>query len=297
MTQFDANWLDQLDGFMSLFGDSFRRRDQARWASVYLRALLTVEGRKTINRLAHGAALSPELTAEDAAQALQNFVNQSPWDEQAIWRRCRSLLAERLAGPEGVFVADDLTFVKQGRHSVGVQRQYSNSLGRKANCQIAVALYYVSATGAAPLGLRLYLPRAWLQQPERLDAAGVPHESRRAVGKAAVALELLDEVRKEGWPALPVLGGAGHAASADFLDGLHPRGLSYLPEAAAEAASVRRATAEVEASLTEGLGLHHFEGRSWRGFHHHACLVALAYVFRQLHGCRGGCLPAAAVGA
>ena len=138
---------------------------------------------------------------EDAAQALQNFVNQSPWDEQIVWRRYRTLLAERVAEPDGVFVVNDLTFIKQGRHSVGVQRQYSSALGRKTNCQIAVALHHVGAAGGCPLGLRLYLPRAWLQQPQRLDAVGVAPENRLAGGKGAIALDLLDEARKDGWSA------------------------------------------------------------------------------------------------
>jgi SRSO17 transposase len=327
MVEHDAGSPQRLNDFMSLFGDAFRRRDQARWAAVYLQGLLTAEGRKTINRLARRVVLPPELTVEDAAQALQNFVNQSPWDEQTIWRRYRILLAERFAELDGAFVLDDLTFVKQGRHSVGVQRQYSSALGRKTNCQIAVALHHAGATGCHPLGLRLYLPRAWLQQPQRLDAAGVPQESRLAGGKGAIALDLLDEARKDGWPARRVLGGAGFAVDRDFRESLNSRGLVYLLDAPAglerlegerfqlaeedrgwisncagdadamvwQPQQTQRAANEVEAHLMSGLGLDHFEGRSWRGFHHHACLVMLAFAFRLLHGCHGDCPPAETV--
>jgi SRSO17 transposase len=323
MVEHDAGWPQQLNEFMSLFGDAFRRRDQARWAAVYLQGLLTAEGRKTINRLARRVVLPPELTVEDAAQALQNFVNQSPWDEQIVWRRYRTLLAERLAEPDGLFVVNDLTFIKQGRHSVGVQRQYSSALGRKTNCQIAVALHQVGAAGGCPLGLRLYLPRAWLQQPQRLDAAGVAPENRLAGGKGAIALDLLDEARKDGWSARRVLGGASFAADRDFRENLNSRGLVYFLDAPAglelaegerflsgeqgrgwvsnfvgdadamlgKQQQTRRAADEVEAHLMSGLGLDHFEGRSWRGFHHHACLVMLAFAFRLLHGCHVDCPP------
>ncbi len=326
MVEHDASWPQQLNDFMSLFGNAFRRRDQARWAAVYLQGLLTAEGRKTINRLARQVILPPEMTVEDAAQALQNFVNQSPWDEQAIWRRYRILLAERLAGPEGACVVDDLTFIKQGRHSVGVQRQFSSALGCKTNCQIAVALHFVGAAGCCPLGLRLYLPRAWLQQPQRLDAAGVPQENRRISGKAAIALDLLDEARRDGWSARWVLGGAGLGADRDFRDGLSSRGLVYLLDAPADLELMEgetfrtteegrgsvsnfvgdayslpwqpqqawQAANEAKTRLMNGLGLDHFEGRSWRGFHHHACLVMLAFAFRLLHGCHGDCTPAGA---
>jgi SRSO17 transposase len=325
MNEHDAAWLQGLDDYAALFRDDFRRRDQARWAAVYLQGLLREGGRKTIGGLARRVVLPPDLTVEDAAQALQNFVNQSPWDEQKVWRRHRALLAERLAAPEGVFVLDDVAFVKQGACSVGVQRQYSGALGRKTNCQIAVGLYHAGPAGCGPLSLRLYLPRGWLLQPQRLAAAGVPWERRDGRTKGAIALELLDEARSEGWPARLVTGGAGFGADADFREGLSQRGLSYLLEAPGDveaadgetlwpagggrvlvgnvggvsaaptrAADARRAAAEAGSVLMKELGLDHFEGRSWRGFHHHACLVMLAYGFRLFRGCEEGC---AAVGA
>jgi SRSO17 transposase len=325
MSAFDAGRLRSLDEYAALFREAFRRRDQARWAAVYLQGLLGDAERKSIGGLARRVLLPPDVTAEDAAQALQNFVNQSPWDEGRVWRRYRGLMAERLARPDGVFVLDDPAFVKQGRHSVGVQRQYSGALGRKTNCQIAVALHHAGTAGCCPLALRLYLPRGWLQHPHRLDAAGVPECRRRALGKGAIALELLDEARAEGWSAGLVAGGAGFGADREFREGLAARGLTYLLEAPGDvepldtetvwpaedgrlqvgnvgdasaapprAASARKAAAEAGAELMKGLGLEHFEGRSWRGFHHHACLVMLAYGFRFFRG-RESATPAAGV--
>jgi len=308
MADFDAEWLRSLDNYIALFRDAFRRREQAHWAAVYLQGLLRPGGRKTIGGMVRRVAPLLNLMAEDAAQALQHFVNQSPWDEAKVWRHYRGLMAKRLAGPDGWFVLDDPAFVKQGRHSVGVQRQYSGALGRKTNCQIAVTLYYASPAGSCPLDLRLYLPRGWLQQPHRLDAAGVPEGCRRAGGKGAIALELLDQVRSEGWPAAPVAAGAAFGGDREFREALSAGGWTYLLEAPAnvdlglgetlwpaegvrtwvgngrtapgQAEAARRAAAEAGATLTAELGLDHFEGRSWRGFHHHVCLVMLAYGFR-----------------
>src|SRR5439155_3840743 len=127
--------------------------------------------------------------------ALQQFVNQRPWDERAVLRRYRATLAETFASPEGIFLFDDVSFPKQGRHSVGVQRQYCGALGKKANCQVAVSVHYVSPRGHYPLDLRLYLPSSWLTDEERLDQAGVPQDQRRARTKPEIALELLDRVR------------------------------------------------------------------------------------------------------
>src|SRR5215470_13252027 len=100
-------------------------------------------------------------------------------------------MAERLADADGVFVLDDPAFPKQGRHSVGVQRQYSSALGRKTNCQVAVVLLHAGAAACFPLALRLYLPRGWQQDPERLDAAGVPAHFRRPLTRADLTRELL----------------------------------------------------------------------------------------------------------
>src|SRR5207249_11789459 len=129
------------------------------------------------------------LMVKDPTQALQNFVNQSPWDEQVVWRRHRGHLAQAFGSPEGLFVLEDTSFPKQGQHSVGVQRQYCGALGKKANCQVAVSVHYVSPQGHYPLDLRLYLPDRWLTDAARLDEAGVPAAERRTLTKPEIALE------------------------------------------------------------------------------------------------------------
>jgi SRSO17 transposase len=324
MAKADAVLLRQLDDYLGLFRDVFRRRDQARWAAVYLQGLLCATGRKSIENLAGSVVLPPDLGVTDVSQALQNFINQSPWDEQQLWRRYRSLVTERLtpaARRDGVLVIQDVAFPKQGRHSVGVQRQYVAGLGRKMNCQLAVSLHHISQTGYCPLVLRLYLPRGWSSAGTRLEAAGVPPAHQRQASRAQIALELLDAVRAEGIPCRIVLAGPGYGATGTFREELARRGLCYLvevpsgsapvlgggeellswpegepseagrqalaalPEAkrAQESARLWRLLERAERGCwqwREELGLDHFEGRSWRGFHHHACLVMLAFGFR-----------------
>ena len=124
-----SHWLERLDDYVDLFRDDFRRRDQIRWASVYLQGLLLEGQTKTIGAMARRVLLPPDLVVEDVSQALQNFVNQSPWDERKLWRRHRQL-AHHQHGAAGAFVLDDLVFVKNGRHSVGVQRQFSARLAQ-----------------------------------------------------------------------------------------------------------------------------------------------------------------------
>jgi SRSO17 transposase len=317
--EYDASWLQRLDDFAEHFREDFRRRDQARWAAVYLQGLLLAPGeRKTTGTMARRVVLPPDLVVEDVAQALQNFVNQSPWDERLAGRRYRARLAETFADPEGAFVVDELAVPKQGRHSVGVQRQYSSALGRKTNCQVAVVLYHFGPAGVCPLSLRLYLPRVWLGNVPQLESAGVPEEFRRPQNKPGIALELLDEARAEGWPARVVVAGNGLGADRDFRAAVLERGLTYVAEAdpdqpagpdehrdpSAEGVTwlsnrpfdegLRRAEGgkpaarELGRNLLQDFGLEHFEGRSWRGFHHHACLVFLAFAFRALCADKAG---------
>jgi SRSO17 transposase len=226
--ELDATALDRLRDYAALFADDFPQAKPARWAGVYLQGLLLDGERKSIEPLSRRVTLPEGLQSKDPEQALQQFVNQSPWDEHKVLRRYRAHLARTFAGPEGIFLFDDVSFPKQGPHSVGVQRQYCGALGKKANCQVAVSVHYVGPEGHYPLDLRLYLPDSWLADPQRLDKAGVPEAERRALTKPQIALELLDRVRAEGLPGKAVVADAGYGVSGEFRDGLDARGLTYL---------------------------------------------------------------------
>ena len=152
--------LGRLRDYATLFRDDFCRHDQARWAAIYLQGLLRDGERKSIEPLTRHVVLPADWQVADPVQAVQHFVNQSPWQEQRLWQRYRRHLAQTFASPQGIFVVDDVSYPKQGRHSVGVQRQYCGALGKKANCQVAVSLHYVSPKGHYPLALQLYLPQS-----------------------------------------------------------------------------------------------------------------------------------------
>src|SRR5262245_17129136 len=143
--------LGRLGEYAASFADTFPQARPARWAGVYLQGLLLDGERKSIEPLSRRVSLPEELAVTDTDQALQQFVNQSPWDEAKVLTRYRSRLAEAFASPEGIFLFDDVSFPKQGNHSVGVQRQYCGASGKKANCQVAVSVHYVSPKGHYPL--------------------------------------------------------------------------------------------------------------------------------------------------
>ena len=220
--------LQRLDVYAARFHDDFNRPRQAQYSGVYLQGLILDGQRKSIEPLSRKVTLPPGLQVADLDQALQQFVGQSTWDDQALWKRYRSVMAETFASPAGIFVIDDTSFPKQGQHSVGVQRQYCGASGKKANCQVAPSVHYVSPKGHYPLAMKLYLPQVWLDDLKRLDRSGVPQEARRTLTKGQIALELLDLVRSEGLPGRVVVADAGYGVSGPFREGLASRGLHYI---------------------------------------------------------------------
>ena len=199
----------------------FPRSDQFNQGRIYLHGLLLDGERKSIEPLSRRVPGGDE-------QRLQQFVNQSPWDPAPVLAAYRARMAAALASPDGLIVLDDTGFPKQGRHSVGVARQYSGTLGKRANCQVAVSLHYATAAADYPLALRLYLPEAWTDAPERLERARVPPDERAFKTKWQIALELLDTVCEERLPHRLVVADAGYGAVTEFREGLEARQERYI---------------------------------------------------------------------
>ena len=162
------------------------------------------------------------------SSVLQLFVNQSIWDEQAVLQIYRSIMGAAFDDPDGMVVIDDTGFAKKGRQSVGVARQYSGTLGKTDNCQVAVSLHYASPRGDYPLALRLFLPESWTSQLERMQAARVPPQHQAPRTKNEIALDLLDQLHAEGLPYRAVVVDAGYGISVDFRRGLDDRGVTYV---------------------------------------------------------------------
>ncbi|XWU98013.1 IS701 family transposase [Corallococcus exiguus] len=135
-------------------------------------------------------------------------------------------LEERLPEVEAL-VVDDTGFPKKGKHSVGVARQYSGTLGRTDNCQVAVSLHLAGARGSGCIGMRLYLPEEWATDKARRKAAGVPEEVC-ATRKWELALSQLDDALTWGVRKHVVLADAGYGNCREFREGLTARGLPYL---------------------------------------------------------------------
>ena len=219
--ELDAGVLERLQAYAREFRPLFQRIDQYLQGRIYLHGLLLDGERKSIEPMSRRVP-------EGNEQRLQQFINQSPWEAGAVLRAYRARMAGAFADAAGRIVIDDTGFPKQGQHSVGVARQYSGTLGKRANCQVAVSLHYATDQDDYPLALRLYLPETWTSAPERLDRGYVPEAERAFKTKWQIALELLDSVRAEGLPHRLVLADAGYGAVGEFRDGLEARGEAYL---------------------------------------------------------------------
>lgn len=157
--------LGRLGAYADRFREDFNRPRQAQYSGVSLQGLILDGERKSIEPLSRKVTRPPGLEVADLDQALQQFVGQSTWDERSVWTRYRSVMAETFASPAGIFVVDDTSFPKQGKHSVGVQRQYCGAAGKTANCQVAPSVHYVAPKGHYPLAMRLYLPGVGWRTP------------------------------------------------------------------------------------------------------------------------------------
>jgi SRSO17 transposase len=382
-------WEEELGRWLAPFLARLRREAQRGWAPVYLKGLILPGERESIEPMA--ARVAP-----GDLQQLHHFVSTSPWATAPLEDELVKAADRPVGGPGAVLVVDDTALVKQGRHSVGVKRQYCGQLGKRANCRSLVSLTLARAEVPVGAGLRLFLPEDWAADAGRRAATGVP-EAVAYRPKWRIALDEIDRVLAAGARFRHVLADAEYGRAAEFRAGLAERHFAYAvgilpaqqvypadvtlacparkatgrprkhpvpsvasvaaaelvearPEAfravswragtkgplKAEFAALRvrvadgpvaaggrhlpgeeawlvgehRASGErkyylsnlppdasletlaalikarwiceqVHQQLKDELGLDHFEGRSWRGLHHHALLCLLAFAFLQ----------------
>jgi len=204
---------------------SMGRKERRQHAEEYIRGLLMDGERKSIEPMA-------DRLPDGDVQALQQFVSQSPWPTKEV----RASLARKVEGEfvvEPYWLVDEVSFPKQGKHSVGVARQYCGALGKTANCQVAVTLDLGTEESSTPLNWALYLPEQWINDPVRRKKAGIPEEIIFKT-KTELALDLIDEVRAWGLQDRLVLTDSGYGDSYEFRQGLRNRELDYVAQVSGE---------------------------------------------------------------
>jgi SRSO17 transposase len=176
----------------------FQRAEVRNRVGRYLRALLaSVEGK-------NGWQMAEEL-AEANAHGVQRLLAEADWDEQAVRDDLREYVIEHLGEAGGILLVDETGFLKKGKKSAGVARQYSGTAGRRENSQIGVFLLYASSKGAAFIDRALYLPEEWTSDRVRCREAGIPDEVEFAT-KGELAQQMLARAFAAGVPAEWVVG-------------------------------------------------------------------------------------------
>jgi SRSO17 transposase len=176
----------------------FARSQSRHRVQAYLQGLLSEAERKNSWQVA-------EVCGESTPYGFQYLLSRADWDADAVREELRRYVVQHLGDPHGVLVLDETGFPKKGRHSAGVARQYSGTLGKVDNCQIGVFLSYASPLGYALLDRELYLPQEWTDDRERCQQAGIP-EDRGFATKPQLARQMLARTFAAGVPATWVTG-------------------------------------------------------------------------------------------
>ena len=177
-------WASSLRDVKARMRPLFTQERVAVSAGQFLDGLLGEERRKT-------GWMRAEAAGDTGPWRQQAILGRGQWDADALRDIVREYAVETLADPDAVLVLDETGFLKQGKASCGVGRQYTGSAGKITNCQIGVFASYVSRHGHAFIDRALYLPKAWTDDPERLAAAHVPDNVRFAT-KPALALTMIE---------------------------------------------------------------------------------------------------------
>jgi SRSO17 transposase len=193
---------------------------------AYCIGLLLPCERKSVEPMA--AITAPERVSAQH-QSLLHFVSQGGWSDAMVLGKVREMVVPEMErhGPIEAWIIDDTGFPKQGKHSVGVARQYCGQLGKQDNCQVAVTLSVANHHASLPVAYRLYLPKDWAEDEKRRRKAGVPDEVTFKP-KTEIALEQVQWAWEAGVPRGVVLMDAGYGASTELRRSIAALGLTYV---------------------------------------------------------------------
>lgn len=195
--------------------------------ATYAFGILGEGDRKSIEPIAARATAEPIATAR-VHDRLAHFIRETRWDDAAMRLEAARYAIVAMSAREAIttWIVDDTGMLKQGTHSPGVQRQYTGSAGKVANCQIAVSLSIATATEQLPVDFELYLPREWTDDAKRREAARIP-ESVAFRTKTEIACEMLGRAVDAGIPGDVVLADGAYGRSHEFRETIRIIGLDY----------------------------------------------------------------------
>ena len=218
----ESRFIGYVEGLVSVIGHA----DRAKPLRDYCMGLMTACERKSVEPLA--AVTAPERVAAQH-QSLLHFIGEGGWSDERVLAKVREVVLPTLErhGPIEAWIIDDTGFPKQGRHSVGVARQYCGQLGKEDNCQVAVSLSLANANASLPVAYRLYLPREWTDDRERCRKARVPDDIGFKT-KHEIALDQIRQACEAGLPRGVVLMDAGYGNNSDLRAAITALKLRYV---------------------------------------------------------------------
>jgi SRSO17 transposase len=216
-----GQWSERLEELHARIAGRFARSEARERVKRYFVGLLGRVERKNGWQLA-------EAMGETDPQGVQRLLNSARWDAEAVREDLRNYVVEHLGDEDsGVLVVDETGFLKKGKKSVGVARQYTGTAGETVNCQVGVFLAYASERGAGFVDRSLYLPREWTNDPSRRAEAGVPEEVTFA-NKIELAKRMLHRAFAAGIPARWVAADSFYGRSHQFRKWLEERGRPHV---------------------------------------------------------------------
>jgi SRSO17 transposase len=208
----------RLGFFLARYLPLFYRKEQAQNAKIVLKGMLSDLQRKTCEPIARREGVT--------RKPIQFFVGSGLWNDEAVMAELREHVVEERGNKQGILILDPTSFVKKGKASCGVKRQWCGRLGKVENCQVGLFLVYATAEGYAPLDRRLFLPEDWAKDRKRRKKTHVPKDVvfQR---KHEMALDMLER----DCPQVPhrwVAGDDEFGRSAEFRAKLRERGEGYV---------------------------------------------------------------------
>jgi SRSO17 transposase len=227
LAQLPPDSQDRLETFFAEIGTILRHKKKRASFAMYALGLLGTGERKSFEPIAMQFCTEPE-QADAMHQRVQHFVTDADWSDRDVRRAAakHAIAAMTERSPVRAWIIDDTGFIKQGSHSVGVQRQYTGTAGKVTNCQIGVSLVVANDEMHVPIDFDLYLPECWANDAKRRAEAKIPDEVRFRT-KPEIALDLIQRAALDRLPGDIILADAAYGESADFRAYIRLIGFDY----------------------------------------------------------------------
>ena len=218
----ETRFAEYVAGLGSVIGHAERTRP----LRDYCTGLMLPGERKSVEPMA--ARTAPARTAAQH-QSLLHFVANAAWSDADVLGKVREMVLPSIEknGPIEVWIIDDTSFPKKGKHSVGVHHQYCGQLGKQANCQVAVSLSIANHSASLPVAYQLYLPREWTKDRARRKKVGVPKQIKFQT-KPQIALEQIRWACEAGLPRGIALMDAAYGRDSQLRAGMMGLGVPYV---------------------------------------------------------------------